>query len=140
MCLITTRKKPFIAKEDMIVYKAFSRRSMSYENMFFTSIHFPKTYEVGRIYNTTMKIIDSEMTYDSVTVTERQELIDNGKKVYAIGPGFHAAELKSRIFSERQRFICECIIPKGSKYYIDNTGLIVSNSIIVSKLLREPIL
>lgn len=58
------------------------------------------------------------------------------KILFSYGAGFHSmsrARLKNCKLNTEQ-IITECTIPKGSLYYRDKTGLIVSNQIIVNKI------
>lgn len=126
MCLVTTQKKPKIAKKAITVYKFLYNGSSPYQC-------FP--YELGKLYSVGMKESDDEITYDKIATEALEQYREGGKKIRYIGQGFHSILAKKRVKrcdeSGNQLYICT--IPKGAEYYTDNTGLIVSNKIKIRK-------
>lgn len=133
MCLITTQKEPLIAEEDMIVYKSFKEGLISPFEEF--------KYERGITYETEIKESDDWNCFDyqdleylgnnfpTWTLGENEEL-------KCFGEEFHSALQEKRlsdIFDTK--VILKCIIPKGSLYYTEPTGLIVSNKIQIPLIL-----
>lgn len=133
MCLITEQKRPFTATEDMAIYKLF-------ENKMYSPLMGFK-YEEGKVYKTALRRGD-KTCFDNID----QNYLENeygrywqnfvGGKIKSIGRGYHGALKRKRLYSGEKylnygRIIRKVIIPKGSKYYLDATGLIVSNQIIL---------
>ena len=96
-------------------------------------------------YKLNTKMEDISLRYEKFLTLE-----DN-KNVYVIEDGYHSYSLKSKFTKNGSEinvydgsewivydgYICaECIIPKGSKYYENSSGKIVSNTIIVNRLLN----
>lgn len=60
----------------------------------------------------------------------------SSEELMGIGAGYHSANTFQRLKDENMHayyVIYECIIPKGSLFYVDETGLIVSNNLIVTE-------
>lgn len=116
MCLYTEWKKPKKAEKDIIVYKILDKDCVSPYRGF--------VYNLGVKYDTDMESLGSRFV---------------GCYIYA---GFHAftskrALLKSSRRKELKSVVAfECIIPKGSSYYISSCKKeIVSDSIIIKRRL-----
>lgn len=133
MCLITEQRRLLTATEDMVVYKLF-------EDKFYSPFRGFK-YEKGKLYRTVFRLgnencfdaIDAEYFNNTYGINWR---IFIGSEFKSIGQGYHAALKRKRLYSgekylPKNRTIRKCIIPKGSKYYLDPTGLIVSNQILI---------
>lgn len=135
MCLITNKKRVKIAKEDISVFKLLKN------NM--TSLLFNKfQYISGDLNGTKIKKSLYRECFDGV---EKEALlkIDKGfmksDKFISIGAGFHSSLTEDRLEKaydkiERKYYeyeIFKATIPKGSRYYVSPTGLVVSNQIIV---------
>ena len=58
---------------------------------------------------------------------------DYDDRLIYIRKGFHSYAIKDRITNLIQSMekVVECVIPKGSRYVLDDTGLCVSNRIII---------
>ena len=149
MCLITMTKEPFIAEEDFTVYKEMKPRyGKSVKDKGLLSPYYDHWYEFGKTYSVDMKIEDvdydlpSPFFFDEISFADYNELKneewDERCEIYSVSCGFHAALTKTRfedsVFYAMPELIVECTIPKGSEYYTDRTGLIVSNRIIVNKI------
>jgi hypothetical protein len=124
-----------IAAEDLIVYKALSIFSPDY----FCSIYRSFGYKVGQLYKTKITRSTNGTVFDyqdDVTY----ENFDHKELIY-ISKGFHAANKKNRLSHEVDddtKVLVECIIPKGSRYYTNRTGCVVSNQIIVTgKIVKD---
>jgi hypothetical protein len=124
-----------IAAEDLIVYKVLSVPSPDY----FCSIYRSFGYKVGQLYKTKITRSTNGTVFDS-----RDDIAyDNfdPKELIFIKQGFHSANKKLRLSHEVDddtKVLVECIIPKGSKYYTNRTGCVVSNQIIVTgKIVKD---
>lgn len=138
MCLITN-KKPKIAEEDIVCYKIVHKDLKSEIQKF--------QYEFDTLYSTEIKTtldIDKIRPYSSVDSKylddHYADYIDEcfSGKLTAYSEGFHSSS-KVDILQNRSSSIVlvECIIPKGSQYVEDFVGYIVSNQIIIKKVLNN---
>ena len=136
MCLITTQSVPTILKKDKIVYKLLcdDYRSKFYKDYLY----------VPRILNTTeIKIAQDgdKWAFDKIS---SNHYFDNDNEynfqdLRFYGQGFHSINSLERYFNyiknhpqSNDKILVKCIIPKGSEIYEDETGLLVSNKIIVT--------
>lgn len=133
MCLITTQKTAKIAEEDIVVYKGLMQLSETECK----SIYQWWVYTLGQLYKTEIQEDDEWCAYDSKATTFLNSQFrgwSNGEQEHVlkcIGPGYHACITLDRLPNDNN--IYQCTIPKGSEYYVDATGLIVSNQIIINK-------
>lgn len=128
MCWVSEEKpERLVAKEDITVYKIVQifpdSKIYSYYNEF--------PYELGKIYNTdiTIKYVQNSCEY---------YFIENGFHSYNYNPdiGFDI-NLKNNIVCDKGGAVYRgpgvmgmlCIIPKGTEYYLNTCGDIVSTSI-----------
>jgi len=130
MCLLTTWEKPKIAKYDFEVYKKLHE----YNSTKATSIYQDFIYNLNELYKTEIKETIYRSNADEI---DCQWEIDNNhsatpEKIYWYGEGFHAATTKDRLKTHDGNLYL-CRIPKGSKYFLDPTGLIISDQIIIEK-------
>lgn len=143
MCLYTTQQEPKTADKDIVVYKKF--RQHEYEPILRSLIH-NFTWQVDDLYETPMTVFSAmddlfpvwdhiaAMAYFVGGRTARYSLKHNNTKI--IVEGFHAALTLKRLIEKEiiyEPVIHRCIIPKGAKYYIDTTDLIVSDKLIVKE-------
>lgn len=147
MCLITEQKVAQIAKEDIIVYK----NVILGDEKCMSPIHGFK-YKFNKLYTSAtlrpksiigLKFADDFSIYDlrvgsyyfldkKVNVARGEIIIDNKCCNYVvISKGFHSFKTKYR-----SHYNVICIIPKGSEYFEDETGLIVSNKIIIKEIIK----
>ena len=137
MCLLTYQKEPKILTEDLVVYKILERDFRAY-----TFKHF--VYKVKKLYKTVITKIeinsyeDDFLFCDDLDQNYYEPLIKdlNYKEgeIVAIQKGFHSAKSVERVKQisfYSNPFVVKCIIPAGSEYYEDETGLCVSNQIII---------
>lgn len=131
---MTFQKKPIILSEDKIVYKALEKGLISPYIRFI--------WELNKLYETKIKTTDYGPFYD-----EEQRSIYRNDMGYVkdgvtrIGQGFHSFTNIEYIdtISNRRGFIWdiyECMIPAGSEYYEDKTGLCVSNKLIIKNKIQ----
>lgn len=142
MCLITEQIEPFIAEEDIIVYKLIRKDfSPAHEprNIIFVKGYKPMTYEIGKLNETEIKTSES---FSVPTDEVEKGLIDkygdnfrSNKLLISYGQGFHSFINNIDSFDNRNRLNVECTVPKGSEYYLDGLGFMVSNKIIINKVL-----
>lgn len=147
MCLITKNKK-FILKEDLYVYKIFKMVNNKPNGLYYRF-----EYEENTVYNT--EIVENSnigtFTYfDSfasqyVKINSNDKIIDGIKSMDSLlragyrsySEGFHAVlfierlliHINRRFFHLIDESFYKCKIAKGSECIIDDTGLIISNSI-----------
>jgi hypothetical protein len=128
MCLLTYQKEPIILKEDKVVWKLLKENLISQYADF--------EYILGKLYKTEIVFTNSDRIYD-----DEQEIywvVPGVRKpgVVSISEGFHSfySEKYIDIILDRsylQYYKYKCTIPAGSEYYEDETGLCVSNQIII---------
>ncbi len=149
MCLITTQKKASIAKEDILVFKLLSPTS-SFDAK---SPFHEHTYSLYKRQDTVITEDTDWTTFDEIDIRWLDTNYPNwcegeNSELKCFGQGFHSAISYERLV-DRYAFIdtvYECIIPAGSEYYKNDTGLVISNAIIVIRihvpedLEKEPVL
>lgn len=145
MCLVITRfNKLKIAQEDIKCYKILFK-SGTHPGLYYAPYQV-FNYELGEIYFTDMSV-----SYDCNTFGLSffrymfYNLFNNLLDVKGINQGFHSfVNLKDAIKERnsdvdyKRLVICECIIPKGAKYYkgaYSNYDGYVSDSIKINKIL-----
>jgi len=149
MCLITEQKKAKIAEEDITVYKEViigDEKCMSpihgfeYKfNKLYTSATLRPKSIIGLRFADDFSIHDirTGVYYFSdkkVNIAGGEVVIDNKCCDYVvISKGFHAYTN----FERDKDINVKCIIPKGSEYFEDATGLIVSNQIIIKEIIKN---
>ena len=132
-----------VADEDIRVYKVMEQMPGSRT---FDSLYYHKSYEVGQVYKTVIKPI-----YNNIECLYRTR-IENGFHSYDRSKteikddsiSWHI-NVKNRedisidilwysnsLLKYRNIVAVECIIPKGSKYYENDFGEIVSDQIIIT--------
>ena len=132
MCLITKQKKPIKIRKDRTVYKILEM----IDGDMYSAYHGMHRYVKGRLYCQEMNANNiSYNVFDSIA----SEAYPNWRtKNYThVHQGLHAVKYRGRIRGEmfENEYIVEFLIPKGSLIYEDKTGLIVSNQIIMEKIL-----
>ena len=134
MCLLTRQTEPIILKEDKVVWKLMFIN----EDGEVSSLFYYFKWVIGRLYKCNISIGDDVTSYD-----DKQGMLYRDKSynlkpgVISIDKGFHSfnnLEYAQEIVDYGE-YIYECIIPAGSEYYEDETGLCVSNQIIIVKQL-----
>ena len=138
MCLITEQKEPFIAQKDIEIRKLCKVVNGEIYN-YFSSWFFK--YELNTLYKTDMVANNiPENSFDSeVRIAynlTHKSFEEEASKLTNIHEGFHSVlkdyESRNWLF---KRTYAEGIVPKNSLYYLDKTGLIVSNQIILTKII-----
>ncbi len=111
------RKNPFIAKEDIVVYKNFYRRRGVYESPYRGFIYERgyTYYQVGKAFSFT----GEKNPYLNPAILE-------------VNKGLHAYTSKAYARSRYSFYVTtiQCIIPKGSKYYKNSTEIVADQLII----------
>jgi hypothetical protein len=129
MCLITPLKEKKIAEEDITVYKVLIYGSSLLQGF---------TYEKDILYETKIEDSYDWCAADSFSLEIlNKEYPDfrkgfNRDKLICIGQGFHSCNSVKRAQEMKDcksEKIHEFLIPKGSEYYEDLSGLLVSNKI-----------
>lgn len=131
MCLHTKQLKPFTAKKDIHVFKLVCKLLFSDD---FRSPFQSFIYTVNEFNRTELLFSKSVSSFDPIATSDRDSMASNGIKFITISSGFHAISTKLRVKTTNisELTLIDAIIPKGSLYYKDNTGLIVSNQIIIT--------
>ncbi len=133
MCLITEQKKAKIARRDMTVYKEMIPVSDDIAK----SPYQYHSYILGELYTTKIEQGKDWTCYgprDERWLDNNYPMWNLGKqadKLICIERGYHACMTQDRVPEGSRECIYKCTIPKGSEYYTDKTGLIVSNQIII---------
>ena len=162
MCLITAQKEAIIAKQDITVYKLLKVREYNEDNgsvtIQYLAPYWDLHYNLGELYTTTIQEIPENHYGDKCAFDESDRLVLNdlfkdsdgranwnpswytGKEpatdVKYFGAGYHACTTMARLtgpdyYGESKIF--KCTIPAGSEYYLNPSGLIISNQIIINK-------
>jgi hypothetical protein len=128
MCLVLRKDtKISIAEEDLIVYKKIGKIT---DNTI-SSYNRNYVYEFDKLYVTDIKEDNSrELQYHDITSLEYYRKLDKNN-LKSLGSGFHSYAYPER--QEKYYTLQKCIIPTGSDYYQDETGLVISNKIIITK-------
>jgi hypothetical protein len=137
MCtVIPLRKmnKPSIAKEDIVVYKAGLD---SLEGNQFVSPFQSFKYELGKTYNVNFDYNNSDVAFDNKETKYKWKLTNSYAMVRS---GFHAlTTLDKKRFNKGSRVYAtfgKFIIPKGSNYFKNSAGCIVSETIIFKEFIE----
>lgn len=145
MCLITDQKEPFIAEEGIVVYKAMRE----IEDNFAYSLLQGFAYKMNSTHFTTIlpsyepryaSGYDRKTLYKAYSEKELNKLMysyEYGKSsiLKAFGQGFHSFVDLVAVFNHvnYRKAIVKCIIPKGAEYYLNASGVCVSNQIIIKE-------
>lgn len=139
MCLITEQIEPFIAQENIEIRKLCKIINNEIYN-YFDSWFFK--YELNILYKTDMvanNIPENsfDLAVDGAYNLTRKFFREEASKLTNVHEGFHSIlkDCESRNWLFRRKTYVEGIVPKGSLYYLDKTGLIVSNQIILTKII-----
>jgi hypothetical protein len=143
MCLVTTQKKPKVAKKNITVYKALNVDNNGFIRAVFQHGYH---YELGKLNSTKIKVNtyfdecfdkQADICFLYTTGFHSSDAIDNGDAI-SISEGFHSAKTEARLFdicnNDNEVKIFKCTIPSGALYYEDFSGLVVSNEIIINEI------
>jgi hypothetical protein len=137
MCLITTQKIALIANEDITVFKVLTENESAVYQLF--------TYEIGKVYTEKIEHSDEWCCLGILDVEWLQSNYPNGWKrepdLICLGQGFHSIdnlESAKKVLVEGNEIhkIYECTIPKGSEYYKDAVGFMISSSLVINNQLK----
>lgn len=124
MCLVTRQIKPKVLKKDLIVFKAVHEN-----NEEVVSRYYRFTWKKGVLEETEMKTLRCHFQcaekFDDVVY---QTYVYKKGLFTEVSEGFHAFKTKARYPYVTIR---EFLIPKGSLYFEDKSGLIVSNQMML---------
>ena len=137
MCLLTYQKEPIILKEDKVVWKVMKEEIAGKILAWFNNFY----YTLNKLCKQPINIGDTVEAFDDPQFEMYIDEIDLKtyilkENVISIDKGFHAftdkvLARKYAPIGSTNRFLYKCIIPAGSEYYEDETGLCVSNQIII---------
>ena len=137
MCLLTYQKEPIILKEDKVVWKVMRKQTSegipSYFNRFYYTLNTLYKEKIN-ICNTVEAFDDAQCRKYVESVAIRTYILKKG--VISIDKGLHSFTDKNlaRYYApsgSSYKSLYKAIIPAGSEYYEDETGLCVSNQIII---------
>lgn len=144
MCLIIGKEdKPLIAEEDVIAYKILCPNGDNHADSAYWYRNGRFMYELGKLYQTTIEETKENRCFDDLdSETIKKTYGDDWKDTKALGQGFHGAlklertqeTLEDGLWSNNKT-IYQVTIPKGAEYYVNCSGLFVSNKIIINKKL-----
>ena len=130
MCLLTYQKEPIILKEDKVVWKLLE------EDL--SASHTDFQYTLGVLNKQAIKFSTDMIRFDKEQVIYQDIYGRPLPNVVSIGEGLHSfysEEYIDLILARHAVYQDWCkfkaIIPAGSEYYEDETGLCVSNQIII---------
>lgn len=154
MCLITSQTKPLIASEDITCYK-YMFRDNSTDNQYVSCYDHNFngsniSWEIGKVRSAEIKQ-NYEFTYqDNITKSFYSESLSHmDHNLVSFGEGLHASLTFDRItpvkclsgysytYLSNDLVYTEMLIPKGSEYFLDETGLIVANQMILVKEIKK---
>ena len=135
VCLVTEQESAKIATRDMVVFKLFNIA----DDGELYSPYIGYRYKAGKQPRITLSPIDvygCGTTYfatyfDEIAIDAYEDICS----IFEVREGYHSATTRSRlkdiIEDEPYWKILKCIIPSGSSYFEDVTGLIVSSDLII---------
>jgi hypothetical protein len=139
MCLITRQKKALIAEEDIKVYKILKKDGNAiYQNFQYKLVEVYKAKIKKSLQWNCLGILDIDWLHENYPSGWRQH-----KELICLGAGLHSINkletakivLLDTINNDSRIF--EAIIPKGSEYYKDEVGFMISSSLVINKMLRH---
>ena len=154
MCLLTNQLKPKIADRDITVYKKLRKVFIANTKIMKLRSYFKSDFEwiIGKTYKTKMTVFSYKKSPDKQyfdSLVQDAYLKDRYHPNYkhlvrvpisrtrCVVEGFHAFTTPDRIGRNKNNLYI-AIIPKGSKYYTDKTGLIVSDQMKILKQYKNP--
>lgn len=140
MCWEGNKNKKNIANNDILCYKILKRTENSSELM---SEYFTFVYELKKLYKTQICTRRSWIDDDKISIHEgfhsysKDVVIKlHNYKSNATVSVFSGYRLFSHDFINCEPVLVECIIPKGSIYYKNGSNEIVSNQIIINRIVK----
>jgi len=161
MCLVTAQKEALIVEQDITVYKLLnvyeSLRPNGSLRIDYRAPYWDLHYNLGELYTTTIQEIPEDHYGDKCAFDESDRLVldslfkdSDGRANWNpswytgkepadakyFGQGYHACIAMARLTGPDyygSSKIFECTIPAGSEYYVNPSGLIISNQIIINK-------
>jgi hypothetical protein len=137
MCLITRQIDPLVANEDIPILKY-----CDIDEGIITSHYWDFVYKLGKLYRQELLVDNEPNTFFGCIVSDVYNFgFDSFEEVCSkltnVHDGLHAL-LPNHLHSYLNRKInIKGIIPKGSLYYIDETGLIVANQMILEEIIKK---
>lgn len=139
MCLVVAKKDVKIRTltKDKIVYKILEEINSKIAMSPFQGF----TYTLGRLYEQEIEFEEGNLSCFDNQDSQYLSLLGD-VPFMSFTKGFHAALKKERLNDEiiyygDNQYLYECTIPKGAKYVIGYTDLIISNKIIIDKIFND---
>lgn len=124
--MIVKEFKTEILEQDLTTYKIVDE---GYQDNTIISWCMGFIYTFGVLYKTQI-----QESYDTLFFDFKEdEAWDSRERMY-IGEGFHSSLTPDR-YKNKKGLIVECTVPKGSEVIHGRTNLLVSNQIIINKIL-----
>lgn len=119
MCLITTQKEPMVAEKDITCYKALIKLSYDDDGYITPFQGYP--------------VLNDIVNHKGLMKPSKLSKIEKDSYYTYVGEGYihtYANAVEAATFSHSSCEIFECIIPKGTEYYVDSfDGGMASTSI-----------
>jgi len=146
MCLLTKQKIPTILEEDMVVYKRLSKFGDNPKEFESSCVGFK--YTLGEKYVTKLVFDKKPDSFADEMVRNHYKFSDLDNKTFKqvasrmtnIHEGFHFYVTIKRLtdsYFKSFHTMVECVIPKGSEVFFDETGLGVTDTIIIKKIIEH---
>lgn len=147
MCWIGTINNKRIAKRNITVYKVLNVRGTK-NKVYHAPFRDAFTYKLGHLYRTDFMgiknygCVDIEINegfhcYSQNAYAALGTIIEGLMRVYSSKRQYDVLHCFSRKLSSKP-VVVKCTIPKGSTYYINNKGEIVTDNIILDRELGTP--
>jgi hypothetical protein len=137
MCLITRQIETLVASEDIPILKY-----CDIDEGIITSHYWNFVYKLGKLYRQELLVDNEPDTYFGPIVADVYAFDNNSfeevcSKLTNVHDGLHALLPNHSHSYLNQKINIKGIIPKGSLYYIDETGLIVANQMILEEIIKK---
>lgn len=137
MCLVTNIKRKFIADKDIKVYKLIVQNTLKSPYTYFQ-------YQYKNLYQTSiLEDRNNWNFYSGFDSFYYQSIyarnLDNNPNLLFIKKGFHffIDINRAKRNKSHDQILVECILPKGTEFYVNSVGLGVSNQIIINKEINK---
>lgn len=141
MCTLTLQDEPMIAKGAITVYKVFKEEPWIEENKLITPFE-SHLYNLNELVKSKMTVHYNGATFDGddyLFIEKARKKMEVAPSIKYIHEGLHSSTRLKRLtpkhYVTSPRIYARGYIPKNSLYYTTGDGLIVSNRLIITKVL-----